>query len=87
MTKNGKVKIHTRTPQEFRTILERNGLRIEKMIGKVTTMPLRIKQEFFLERKHSEDLFNNILQFELALCEKPDALALAGHLQAIAFKP
>ena len=86
MTKDGKVKIYTWTPQEFREILERNGLRVEKIVGKVVTMPLRVKQEFFMEKKHSEDLFNRILQFELALCEKPDALALAGHLQAVAYR-
>jgi len=78
MTKDGKVKIYTWTPEEFRTMLER--------MGKVVTMPLRVRQEFFMEKKHSEDLVNKILQFELALCEKPDTLALAGHLQAIAFK-
>jgi ubiquinone/menaquinone biosynthesis C-methylase UbiE len=87
MTKDGKVKIYTWTPQEFREMLERNGLRVEKMVGKVATMPLRVRQEFFMEKKHPKELSNNLLQFELALCEKQDALALAGHLQAIAFKP
>jgi hypothetical protein len=58
MTEDGKVKIYIWTPQEFRTILERKVLRVEKMIGKVATMPLRIRQEFFMEKKHSEDLFN-----------------------------
>jgi ubiquinone/menaquinone biosynthesis C-methylase UbiE len=86
MTKDGKVKIYTWTPQEFREMLKRNGLRVEKIVGKVVTMPLRIRQEFFMEKKHPEELVNKILQFELALCEKPDALALAGHLQATAFK-
>jgi ubiquinone/menaquinone biosynthesis C-methylase UbiE len=86
MTKDGKIKIYTWTPQEFRDMLERNGLQVEKMIGKVVTMPLRIRQEFFMEKRHSAELFNEILQFELALCEKPDALALAGHLQATAHK-
>jgi len=86
MTNDGKVKIYTWTPQEFREILERNGLRVEKMVGKVATMPLRVRQEFFMEKKHPEELCNKLLQFELALCEKPDALALAGHLHAVAFK-
>ena len=86
LTKDGRVKIYTWTPQEFQTMLERNGLHIEKVVGKGVTMPSRIKQEFFLEKKHPADLFDKILQFELALCEKPDALALAGHLQATAFK-
>jgi ubiquinone/menaquinone biosynthesis C-methylase UbiE len=85
-TKDGKVKIFTWTPHEFREILERNGLRVEKIVGKVATMPLRIRQEFFLEKKPPEELVNKIVQFELELCEKPDALALAGHLQATAFK-
>ena len=86
MTKDDKVKIYAWTPEEFRTMLERNGLHVEKIVGKVVTMPLRIKEETYLKKKYPEDLFNEILQFELALCEKPDTLALAGHLQAIAFK-
>jgi len=87
MTKDGKVKIYTWTPEEFRTILERNGFHIEKIVGKIVTMPLRIKKEIYLKKEYPEDLLSKILQFELALCEKPDALALAGHLQAIAYKP
>jgi ubiquinone/menaquinone biosynthesis C-methylase UbiE len=86
MTKDGKVKIYTWTPQEFREMLERNGLRVEKIVGKVATMPLRVRQKFFMEKKHPKELFNQLLQFELALWEKPDALALAGHLQATPFK-
>lgn len=80
MTKDGKVKIYAWTLEEFRTMLERNGLHVEKIVGKVVTMPLRIKEETYLKKKYPEDLFNEILQFELALCEKPDTLALAGHL-------
>jgi len=86
MTEDGKVKIYTWTPEEFRTILERNGFHVEKIVGKVVTMPLRIKKEVYFKKDYPGDLFNNILQFELALCERPDALALAGHLQAIACK-
>lgn len=86
MTEDGKVKIYTWTPEEFRTILERNGFYVEKIVGKVVTMPLRIEKEIYFKKGYPKDLFNNILQFELALCEKPDALALAGHLQAIAYK-
>lgn len=86
MTKDGKVEVYTWTPREFRAMLERNGLRVEKIVGKVVTMPLRVRQEYFMEKNHPYELFNQLLQFELALCEKPDALALAGHLQATAFK-
>jgi ubiquinone/menaquinone biosynthesis C-methylase UbiE len=86
LTPDSKVKVFTWTPNEFRTMLERHGFQIEKIIGKGMTMPLRISNELFTRKKYSETLFNNILQFELALCEKPDALALAGHMQAIAHK-
>ena len=87
MTRHGEVKIHTWTPNEFRTLLERNGFQVEKIIGKGVTMPLRISKELFVKKEYSEDLFNKILQFELALCERKDALALAGHMQAIVCKP
>ena len=87
MTENGKVKIYTWTPDEFRTMLERNGLRVEKIVGKGVTMPLRISKELFMKKDYPYDLFNKLLQFEFILCEKPDALALAGHLQAITYKP
>jgi hypothetical protein len=86
MTKDGKVKVYTWTPEEFQVTLERNGLHVEKIIWKLATMPLRIKPETYLKKKYPKDLFNKILQFELALCEKPAALALAGHLKATAFK-
>jgi len=86
MTQDNKVKVFTWTPDEFRSMLEGHGFHIEKIIGKGITMPLRISNELFTRKKYSEDLFNSILQFELALCDKPDALALAGHMQAIAHK-
>jgi len=87
MTKNGEVKIYTWTPDEFRTMLERNELHMEKIVGKGVTMPLRISKELFMKKDYPDDLFNKLLQFELTLCESSDALALAGHLQAIAYKP
>ena len=86
MTKDSKVRIYTWTPNEFRSMLERNGLQVEKIVGKGITMPMRISKDLFMKKEYSRDLFNRILRFELALCEKPDALALAGHLQAIARK-
>lgn len=86
MTNDDKVKIYTWTPDEFRAMLERNGFHVEKIIGKGTTMPLRVSKDLFMRKDYSEALFKKILEFELALCEKPDALALAGHLQAIAHK-
>lgn len=75
------------TPDEFRTTLERNGFQVEKIIGKGISMPLRISKDVFMRKEYSKELFAKILEFELALCERQDALALAGHLQAIAYKP
>jgi len=86
MTKSGKVRIHTWTPDEFSNLLEANGFEVEKIIGKGVTMPLRMTEEVYLKKQCPEDLLDKITQLELALCERPDALALAGHLQAIARK-
>jgi len=86
MTQDGRVNIHTYTPDEFRTLLERNGFLVEKMVGKGMSMPIRISKDLFT-KDCSEELFGRILEFEFALCERQDALALAGHLQAIARKP
>jgi len=84
MTKDGKVKIHTWTPDEFRSMLERNGFKVQKIIGKGVTIPLRMTEELYLKKDCPENLLSRILQLEFALCERPDALALAGHMQAIA---
>jgi hypothetical protein len=86
MTKNGLVKIYTLTPDELRNLLERNGFNVQKIIGKGITMPLRMTAELYTRKEYPEDLFSKILDLEFALCEKQDALALAGHLQAIAYK-
>ncbi len=86
MTQDKKVEIFTWTPTEFCRMLEKNGLHVEKIVGKGFTMPLRISQDFYMKKKYPKGLFDKIAEFELALCEKPDALALAGHMQAIASK-
>jgi len=86
MAKDGKVKIYTWTPLEFIEMLKRTGFNLEKIVGKGVTMPLRISKEVFMKKIYPEKLFHKILKFELAMCERPDALALAGHLQAIARK-
>jgi ubiquinone/menaquinone biosynthesis C-methylase UbiE len=86
MTTDGKVKVYTWTPNELQTMLERNGLCVEKMVGKGITMPLRIRKETYLRKDYPQDLLDRILKIEFALCEEPDALGLAGHLQAITYK-
>ena len=70
MTKDHKVKIYTWTPDEFRTLLERNGFHVEKIIGKGTTMPLRISKEAFMKKDYAQNLFQKILKFELSISRK-----------------
>lgn len=82
--KLGNMQVFTVTPNEFKEILEANELRVEKIVGKGITMPLRIQPDIFFKKEYSDEFFNKILAIELALCEKSDALGLAGHLQAIA---
>jgi len=84
MTKDEKVKVNTWSPFEFQDMLRKNGFHVEKIMGKGVTMPLRISKDVFMKKDYPENLFNSILRLELALCDKPDALALAGHMQAIA---
>jgi len=86
MTPDGALEIHSLTPDEFRALLERNGLHIEKIICKGVTTPLRFAPQFVMKKEYSKDIFDKILQLELAFCERKDALALAAHLQAIAYK-
>jgi ubiquinone/menaquinone biosynthesis C-methylase UbiE len=86
LDKNGKIRIFTWTPDEFRTMLETNGFDVERIVGKGITMPLKISDKLFMKKKYSEKLFAETLRSELMLCEKTDVVALAGHLQAVARK-
>jgi ubiquinone/menaquinone biosynthesis C-methylase UbiE len=86
LSEDGQVKVYTWAPEEFRKMLEENGLHVERIIGKVITMPIRIKKETYMQSTYTQDLYDRILQLELDLCERPDALGLAGHLQAITRK-
>jgi hypothetical protein len=60
---------------------------VERIVGKGVAMPLRISKDLFMKKNYSQKLLEKLLQLELAFCEKADAIALAGHLQAIARKP
>jgi len=86
MACEGKVKIYSWTPNEFHILLERSGFHVEKIIGKGITMPLRLANEVITARDCSEEFFSKLVQLELYMCDKPDSLALAGHLQAVAKK-
>ncbi len=82
----GRLKVYPSSPDEFRVLLENNGVRVDKIVGKVVTMPLTLSRDRFWTEDFSKDFFENLLRIELSLCERPDALALAGHFQAIGYK-
>lgn len=73
------------TPIEFRKILEENGLKVKKIVGKVVMMH-GMSETFIGETYMSQDLLQKLLKMEMGLCERDDALGLAAHLQAIAYK-
>lgn len=80
------LEVYTLSPDEFRRLLKQSGVRIEKIIGKGITMPLGITPEKFWTKHYKSELLEKVLTIELNLCNKPDALALAGHLQAVGYK-
>lgn len=81
-----RLKVYTLSPDELRKLLEENAVRVEKIIGKGVTMPLIFPLQIPYPKDDAPEFFDKVLRIELALCEKPDALGLAGHLQAIAYK-
>lgn len=85
-TMRGLLKVYPLSPEEFRLLLEKNGVGVDKMVGKGVTMPMALSRERFWTKDYSRDFFERLLEIEMNLCEKPDALALAGHFQAIAYK-
>lgn len=80
------IKIYTITPYQFRKLLERNGFDIERMVCKGVTMPLRLSPKFMMKTDNPEEIVPSILELELAFSDQPDAVALGGHIQAIARK-
>ncbi len=86
LSQESHIKIHSMTPDEFRNLLERSGLNVEKIVCKIATIPLRFMPQFFMRKDVPEKVVEEILQLELAFSESPDALAFGAHLQAIARK-
>jgi ubiquinone/menaquinone biosynthesis C-methylase UbiE len=80
------LNVYTLSPEEFRLMLESNGVRIEKMVGKLFTMPLGLSGQKMIAEDYTKELLDRIIQIELELAEKPDSVCLGSHLQAIGFK-
>jgi len=84
--KGTRVEIHRVTPDELAELCTRNGFNVEKIIGKLFTMPLVLREETSRSKAYSQEYLEEILKIEMELCEKKDALGLAQTLQLIARK-
>lgn len=82
-----RIDIHRMTPDELAELCVRNGFKAEKIIGKLFTMPLILKDEISRSKSYLQEYLKDILKIEMELCEKKDALGLSQTLQLIARKP
>jgi len=79
-----RIEIYRTTPDELVELCTRTGFRIEKIVGKLFTMPLVLKDEISRSKSYLQEYLEEILKIEIELCEKKDALGLAQTLQLIA---
>ena len=80
------VEVYALSPQEFRHMLEKNRVKVEKIVAKLFTMPLALSWEKVISEKFAEKLFEKIMRVELELANRPDAICLGSHFQAIGHK-
>lgn len=81
-----RVKVYALSPDEFKQLLEDNGVRVERMFGKVFTMPLGLSFNKLQSKDFTQDLVEKLLKIEYSMLEKPDTVPLASHIQAIGYK-
>jgi ubiquinone/menaquinone biosynthesis C-methylase UbiE len=80
------LNVYTVSPEEFRLMLESNGVRIEKIVGKLFTMPLGLSGQKMIAEDYTKEFLEKMTKIELELSRKPDSVCLGSHLQAIGFK-
>lgn len=80
------LKVYALSPDEFKHMLEKNGVKIERIVGKVVTMPLALSYDKLTSENYSEEFVKKILKIEFELIDKVDAVSLGGHIQAIGYK-
>lgn len=80
------LNVYTLSPGEFRLMLESNGVRIEKMVGKLFTMPLGLSGQKMIAEDYTKGFLDRVTKIELELSGKPDSFCLGSHLQVIGFK-
>jgi len=80
------LKVYALSPQEFMQMLENNGVRVDRIVGKLFTMPLGFSWERLTSEEFTEELFDKIVRVELELANRPDTVCLGSHFQAIGHK-
>jgi len=80
------LKVYALFPDEFKQLLETNGVEVEKIVGKLFTMPLAISSKEMRSEKYSNEFYKQLLNIELELSNRLDAVALGGHFQAIGYR-
>jgi ubiquinone/menaquinone biosynthesis C-methylase UbiE len=80
------LKVYALSPDEFRQLLQANGVKIERIVGKLFTMPFAISAQRMVSEDFTNEFYEQIMNIELELSNRSDTLALAGHLQAIVWR-
>ena len=80
------LKVYALSPDEFKQLLLANGVKIEKIVGKLFTIPLAISAEKTVSEDYTNEFYEQLMNVELELSNRSDTLALAGHLQAIVLR-
>jgi ubiquinone/menaquinone biosynthesis C-methylase UbiE len=80
------LNVYTLSPEDLRLLFESNGVRIEKIVGKLFTIPLGLSGRNHIAEDYTKEFLDKIIEIELELSGKPDSLCLGSHLQAIGFK-
>jgi ubiquinone/menaquinone biosynthesis C-methylase UbiE len=80
------LRVYALSPDEFRQMLEKNGVKIERIAGKLFTMPLGLSWQRMASEDYTKEDFQEIMNIELELTNRPDTVSLGAHLQAIGHK-
>jgi len=82
----GSLDVYALSPEELRLMLESHGVRVEKIVGKLFTVPLGLSGKEMTAEDYGQEFFDRIMQIELDLANRPDSVSLGSHLQAVGFK-
>jgi len=78
--------VYTLSPEEFKLLLESNGVRVDRIVGKLFTMPLGLHGQKMIAEDCTEEFLDRIMQIELHLASRPDSISLGSHFQAFGYK-